>query len=257
MKCEYCTVGRILTGPRNPHQGDVPGVSTRSLRSDSYLGPLPSGISGTTEYCPQDETGAYKGRDDIDTGSSPGCQHLHYYWPPSLFINRVQPDISCDSRAPSMSPAQPAFVLAGGSWHIPAHYQAFHDVVSARGLKIIVPPLPSGVEGRVDAPFEADTKAVADAVRGLVEQGSDVVVIGHSSGGISAAEAAHGLGVRERAAKGLPGGVRSLVLVSGLGEPAGTQPQWDEESLASKAADTMAFEVRTARSRCPTRGLQQ
>ena len=144
-----------------------------------------------------------------------------------------------------MSSKQPVFVLVGGAWHIPAHYQSFLDVVAARGFRIVAPRLPSTVEGNTVDTVQADIKAVADVAQGFIDDGSDVVLIGHSAGGLSSAEAAHGLGRRELAAKGLPGGVRSLVLVAALGEPAGASLQWDEDSVARLGDQVMAVEVRT------------
>ena len=157
---------------------------------------------------------------------------------PSLF-----PKFELARRNLTMSQSQPVFVLAGGAWHTPAHYQPFLDVVAARGYKIIAPRLPSTIEGQTTGPVEADIKTLADIARELVDEGKEVVFIAHSAGGISAAEAAHGQGVRERSAKGLSGGVRSLVLVSALGALAGKQLEWDEESLARKGDAVMGVEV--------------
>ena len=142
-----------------------------------------------------------------------------------------------------MSSKEFAFVFVGGAWHIPAHYQPFLDIVAARGYRIVAPRLPS-TQQTIFEPLEADAKAVADVVRELVDEGLEIVVIGHSMGGISGAQGAHGLGVRERKANGLKGGVRSLVLVASIGEPPGKQLTWDPDSLASKAEELFIMDVR-------------
>ncbi len=56
----------------------------------------------------------------------------------------------------------------------------------------------------------------------------EVVIVGHSCAGIATAEGAAGLGVRQRAAAGLPGGVRSLVFVAAMVRPAGAPMKWSE-----------------------------
>jgi len=111
-------------------------------------------------------------------------------------------------------PTTPIFVLVHGGWHTPAHYQPFVDAVESRGYRITAPSLPSTDDKTPPDPTAADTRVIADTVRTFADAGNEVVLIAHSCGGIATAEAAHGLGVRERSAKGLRGGVRNLVFVS-------------------------------------------
>ena len=110
--------------------------------------------------------------------------------------------------------ASPVFILVHGGWHTPAHYRPFTEAVEARGYQIIAPSLPSTNSEIPADPTAEDTETIAETARSLADAGKEVIIIAHSCGGIASSEAAHGLGVRERASKGLPGGVRSIVFVA-------------------------------------------
>lgn len=120
-----------------------------------------------------------------------------------------------------MSVQKPAVLLAHGSWHVPAHYQDFLNLLNARGYKTVAPTLPS-CRGRPfpDSPPEADIAAIREAATALVNEGHEIIAIGHSHGGLVVTEALSGLGVKERKANGQRGGVRWLLYVAAflLGE---------------------------------------
>jgi len=93
---------------------------------------------------------------------------------------------------------------------------------------VTAPRLPSGEDETPPDPPVADTACIAAVARDLANSGNEVVMVAHSSGGIFAAEAASGLGVKTRAAQGLSGGVRSIIFVSAMVRLAGKQPEWGE-----------------------------
>lgn len=127
-----------------------------------------------------------------------------------------------------MIESKPVFVFVPGGWHVPDHYKLFIDALEARGYKVVPLTMPSTVDETPSDPVSADIQLVADTARSLSDNGKEVVIIGHSCGGVATSEGAAGLGVRERAAKGLPGGVRSLVFVSAMVRPVGAGMKWGE-----------------------------
>ena len=110
----------------------------------------------------------------------------------------------------------PTVVLVPGGWQGPEAYELLTPELEAAGFPQITISLPSiGVRpGLPD--FSADVKAVRAAVVPLVEQGKEVVVLGHSYGAVPMTEALHGLGQQERGAAGLNGGVIRLVYVAAI-----------------------------------------
>ncbi|KAK4948622.1 hypothetical protein LTR10_012626 [Elasticomyces elasticus] len=68
-----------------------------------------------------------------------------------------------------------------------------------------------------------DVESVKKAITEVVEDGRDVVLVMHSYGGMPGAQAVKGLGKKERADKGLPGGVVRLVFLAAFVFPEGFQ----------------------------------
>jgi pimeloyl-ACP methyl ester carboxylesterase len=112
--------------------------------------------------------------------------------------------------------------------------------LQARGIAAYCPQLPTADlaklnVGDVDNPDfdreppsggypqgEEDTETVLDVLKPLVESGREVLLVGHSSGGWVATQAAQpDLQVRIRKAKGLDGGILGILYVGGFVIPVG------------------------------------
>ncbi|KAI1263437.1 alpha/beta-hydrolase [Xylariaceae sp. FL1019] len=107
------------------------------------------------------------------------------------------------------------FLLAHGSWHNPNMYDPLAQALAQQDYSLITPALPSMA---LDAPanrtyWDADAATLLAAAEPLFEQGTEVVLVGHSYGGIPATVATRGQGVAERKAAGLTGGFRHIVFL--------------------------------------------
>ncbi|KAL7952195.1 Alpha/beta hydrolase fold-1 [Trichoderma compactum] len=115
-----------------------------------------------------------------------------------------------------VSRSKPVVLLAHGSWHTPMHYQKFIDCMEAKGYKVVCPLLPSS-QGRAawgDNPAEADIITFREAAVKLVDEGNEVLAMGHSWGGVVITGALYGLGLEERRKNGLKGGIKCLVYLA-------------------------------------------
>ncbi|KAI9151285.1 putative hydrolase [Paramyrothecium foliicola] len=133
-----------------------------------------------------------------------------------------------------------AVVICHGSYHSPAPYERLVDALQRKGIDAHCPQLPTADlaklnVGDVDSPNfdlgppqkgypqgEDDTAAVLTVIQPLVDQGKRVVLIGHSSGGWVATQAAQPeLQFNSRKEKGLNGGIVGILYVGGFVIPVG------------------------------------
>ncbi|KAL4916375.1 Alpha/beta hydrolase fold-1 [Aspergillus aurantiobrunneus] len=111
--------------------------------------------------------------------------------------------------------ASPTIVFVPGGWHTPSTYDLLLPLLHAAGYPTTSVHLPTvGATGPVA--FADDVSAIRKVVSGLVNLGRKIVVVSHSYGSTPATEALVGLGSRERAEKGLTGGVIQLVYIAAI-----------------------------------------
>lgn len=144
---------------------------------------------------------------------------------------------------------KPVIVFAHGAWHQPLHYLSLLRSIQAKGHTVVSP-----VNATLDLKglsagktCQDDTKVIRDAMRPFLESGEDIVLVCHSYGGIPGTDAVEGNTVQERAAKGLKGGVKSVVYIASSALPqrgmcifdmvgGGPEPWWDSDvSLSLRA----------------------
>ncbi|KAK4233459.1 pyrethroid hydrolase [Achaetomium macrosporum] len=137
-------------------------------------------------------------------------------------------------------PSDLAVVLCHGSYHTPAPYGPLLEALEARGIAAYCPQLPTADLAKLnvgdvhDPDFngqppsggypqgEEDAEAVLDVLKPLVEAGKEVLLVGHSSGGWVATQAAqHDLQAKIRKTKGLAGGVIGILYVGAFVIPLG------------------------------------
>lgn len=139
------------------------------------------------------------------------------------------------------SPSNLAVVICHGSFHTPAPYQKLIDALKASGIDAYCPHLPTSDlsklnVGDVENPDfdkgppahgypqgDEDTAAILAVLKPLVEeQGKHVILLAHSSGGWVGTQAAQKeLQAKERAAKGLKGGIVGVLYVGAFIVPVG------------------------------------
>jgi predicted alpha/beta hydrolase len=117
---------------------------------------------------------------------------------------------------------KPSILLVPGSF-VPSYlYQPILDSVSREGYEIRGLHLPSigrsSLQGR-ESPAPTmydDAEFIAEEAGKLADQGKDVVVIGHSYGGVPVSQSPKRLGKAERNAQGKTGGIVRLAYITSL-----------------------------------------
>ncbi|ROW10093.1 hypothetical protein VMCG_02034 [Cytospora schulzeri] len=133
-----------------------------------------------------------------------------------------------------------AVVICHASYHTPALYGPFLEALKAKCIDAYCPQLPTADltklnVGDVKNPDfdleppaggypqgEEDTQAVLEVLRPLVDEGKKILIIGHSSGGWVATEAARPeLQAKTRAADGARGGIIGIFYMGAFVIPVG------------------------------------
>ncbi|PNS16083.1 MAP kinase kinase kinase wis4 [Sphaceloma murrayae] len=119
-------------------------------------------------------------------------------------------------------PANPVFVLVPGAWHPGAVYQPLLDELAKAGYETYAHTNRSMSEPNPEATTaEQDAVAAREVIVRYLDQAKDVVVIGHSYGGIVGSAAAQGLSKSERLASGKTSGVVGLIAIACVLKPEG------------------------------------
>ena len=111
---------------------------------------------------------------------------------------------------------KPAILFIEGAWRTFTAYDPFFDVVRSRGYELLTPQLPSNTPAwktLPNAPVD-DITHFASVARDLADAGREFVCVMHSYGGAIGTEAMYGLGLEERRAQGLKGGVTRLIYIT-------------------------------------------
>jgi hypothetical protein len=133
-----------------------------------------------------------------------------------------------------------AVVICHGSYHSPEPYERLVEALKLKGIAAHCPHLPTSDLAKLNVgdvqnpdfdlgPSEGgypqgdeDTSAVLEVVQSLVDQGKKVLLIGHSSGGWVATQAAQpDLQLKARQEKGLNGGIVGILYVGAFIIPVG------------------------------------
>ncbi|KAI1292455.1 hypothetical protein F5Y03DRAFT_20983 [Xylaria venustula] len=165
--------------------------------------------------------------------------------------------------------ALPTVFFTPGAWHRPWIFDDVRSFLSARGFKTESSSLvtPGNTDPNVGLP--ADAAKIQSALKNLIDDGKEVVVVAHSYGGLVTSNAVEGLGVEQRTRDGFKGGIIMILYLAAFAIPAndslsgaldGHHPDWwdvsedgfitpmrpidifyadVETSLASKAVDAL------------------
>lgn len=124
--------------------------------------------------------------------------------------------------------SKPTILLVPGSFALPEFYNELFDKVRARGYEIQGIHKPSvglsAGQGRPGPPpsMYDDAAHIAKEVERVADTGKDVVLIGHSYGGVPITESVKGLPKTERQAQGKKGGLVNLAYMTCLVPPVGS-----------------------------------
>ena len=144
----------------------------------------------------------------------------------SLFILRRRLHINTALNLTNMS--KPSILLIPGSFALPEFYNSVVDAVVAKGYEIRALHLPSvglktgqGREGELPTMYD-DAAFIAKEAERLADEGKEVILIGHSYGGVPVTQSPKGLGAKERQMQGKLGGIVSLAYITSLVPAVGT-----------------------------------
>ncbi|OTA60424.1 alpha/beta-hydrolase [Hypoxylon sp. EC38] len=125
---------------------------------------------------------------------------------------------------------KPSIVLVPGSFSLPEFYDNILNAVKAKGYEIEGLHYPSvGLKtgprtGELPSMYD-DAAFISKEVAKLADEGKDVVLIGHSYGGVPATQSTEGVTKAERQKQGKKGGIVRLAymtaLVPAIGQSAG------------------------------------
>jgi hypothetical protein len=121
-----------------------------------------------------------------------------------------------------MTSSKPTVLFIPGAWHLPDVFEDTRAALAARGFPSVAVGLPAiGAEPPTKG-LKDDTVAVHQEIGRLSDESKQVVVVGHSYGGMVGAGAVKGLGFAERQKAGKNGGVIMLVYMAAFVAKSGT-----------------------------------
>ncbi|OQV01256.1 hypothetical protein CLAIMM_06644 [Cladophialophora immunda] len=114
--------------------------------------------------------------------------------------------------------SKPVILLVPGSFTISAMYYPLQDILVEEGYEVYVNNLPSASRNGPEAPasLSDDAKFFSNIIGMVADQGKDIVVLGHSYGGLVASESAKGHSKAERYARGLKGGIIRIIFLAAI-----------------------------------------
>lgn len=123
-----------------------------------------------------------------------------------------------------MSSSKPIIVLIPGAFHRPSSWRRVTEGLRSQGFTVLAPPLAvcgdaTDSKKFVDATVTDDVKIIHSELQPLMDQGKEAVLVSHSYGSLPGSVAVEGQTVEERAARGLKGGIKAIVTISGFAFP--------------------------------------
>lgn len=118
--------------------------------------------------------------------------------------------------------SKPSILLVPGSFGLPEFYTPVLDAVTAKGYQIQGLHLPSvglstlkGREGPPPTMYDDAAFITKEAMK-LADEGRDLILIGHSYGGVPVTQSLKGIGKQERQKQGKKGGVVNIAYMTCL-----------------------------------------
>ncbi|KAL6245177.1 hypothetical protein RBB50_007952 [Rhinocladiella similis] len=107
--------------------------------------------------------------------------------------------------------SKPVIVLVPGAWHPPSCFSPLTKYLNEHGYTVEGISLPSVGSTPPEPNFDADVTVIASTVSKCADQGSEVILLFHSYGGVPGASACKGLLKSDRQAAGKKGGIIHLI----------------------------------------------
>ncbi|KAI1847713.1 hypothetical protein JX266_006208 [Neoarthrinium moseri] len=162
----------------------------------------------------------------------------------------------------------PVICLVHGAWHHPASYHRIIDPLRACGYTVLAPVNATvGSDGSIAGKTYADdVKRIHEVLLPHLDAGEEATMVCHSYGGIPGTAALHGHTVEERKARGLEGGVRSVLYFAAAAVPQrgmslytlvnDNWPGWHRQEAATEVKAPKIYVVCTNDKCIPALGQQ-
>ncbi|KIX94637.1 uncharacterized protein Z520_09683 [Fonsecaea multimorphosa CBS 102226] len=106
---------------------------------------------------------------------------------------------------------KPVILLVPGAWHSPSGFAPLTNYLTQHGYIVEGISLPSVGSSPPQMTFDADVQAIASAISRHSDEGSDIVILFHSYGGIPGTSACKGLLKSDRSSTGRNRGIVHLI----------------------------------------------
>jgi hypothetical protein len=190
-------------------------------------------------------------------------EHYHYYRcyqhctlvPAAQYLVSVSDGCFDQSSVPVMD--RPTILIVPGGFTLPELYNEVISHVSSKGYPVHALHLPSvGYKTNHPGTMQDDAAFISAEVSKHANEGRDVVLVGHSYGGVPATESTRGLSKLERQQRGNPGGLMRIAYISCIILPVG------ESDASVIMPDNMLpraspFEIRFDVSLPPSNGISR
>lgn len=148
--------------------------------------------------------------------------------------------------------SKPDVVVVPGAWHRPAHFERLVKELGKAGYNAVATTLASVDSSPPAASWDVDAQAAREVILKSLDAGKDVIVVGHSYGGIVMSEAAKNLGKKVRQEQGEKSGILRLIYMCAVAAQEGrnlvemTAPVTEAELQVAKQQQeaASALEVR-------------
>jgi hypothetical protein len=112
-----------------------------------------------------------------------------------------------------MKATKPLIVLVPGAFHKPDAYSVLLSLLTERGFEIITPSLAVACDGNLDQGLSHldDVSNIHAQLLPRLDEGAWAIVLSHSYGGLPAVDSIEHHTVRERAVRGLKGGIIAYI----------------------------------------------
>lgn len=112
-----------------------------------------------------------------------------------------------------MSP-KPTIVLVPGAWHTPECFQYIVPKLEALSYPVVTINLATVGGMNPGATHVDDIASIHEIIIPLMNEGTEIMLVAHSFGGIPACASVEGQTVAERQARGLKGGITSIFFIA-------------------------------------------
>ncbi|KAI1747146.1 Alpha/beta hydrolase fold-1 [Xylaria castorea] len=116
----------------------------------------------------------------------------------------------------------PTIFFIPGAWHDPWVFDSVRSILSTRGFETETSPLATVGSTDPSVGIHSDAAKIRSALTNLINKEKEVVLVAHSYGGIVASNAVDGLGIKQRTADGLNGGIIMVLYLAAFVVPTGT-----------------------------------